>query len=514
MSGRAATTDIIPGKYAIAIGIPDKPLPKGWKWVRLSDVATMATGHTPSRLHAEYWDGEIAWIGIKDAREYHCRRINSTFQTVTQAGIDNSASVILPRNTVCLSRTASVGYVTIMDRPMATSQDFVNWTCSKALVPEFLMYLLVAERESLLRFGKGTTHTTIYFPEAKALSIGLPPVAEQQCIVSKIEEAFSDLDVGAAALERARASLKRYRAAVLKAAVEGRLTEKWRQSHPVAEPASELLERILIERRKKWEQAQLAKFAAAEKNPPKQWRDKYEHAAKPKSDLPKLPKGWCWATIEQLNAGDRPIAYGVLQPGPDLPDGTPIIRVCDVDDGRVDATGIKRIAVTISEKFQRTIVEGGEVLLTIVGTIGRTAVVPQSLKGANTARAVAVLPITRQIDPRYVEINLRAPAMRARLTKSAHEVARKTLNLEDVRPACIPLAPLGEQEQLIAEVERRLSIARQTEAQTEYELQRVSRLRQSILKHAFDGKLVPQDSDNHEPQLFEPSGNSAINLAR
>jgi type I restriction enzyme S subunit len=89
---------------------------------------------------------------------------------------------LLPTNTVCLSRTASVGYVVAMGRPMATSQDFVNWVCSGELDWRFLMYVLLAEKDSYRRFSHGTTHQTIYFPEVKAFHICLPPTREQRRI--------------------------------------------------------------------------------------------------------------------------------------------------------------------------------------------------------------------------------------------------------------------------------------------------------------------------------------------
>jgi type I restriction enzyme, S subunit len=126
--------------------------------------------------------------GILDAGAHHGGTISDTKQTVTQEGLDNSAARLLPPGTVCLSRTASVGYVVIMERSMATSQDFVNWVCSEALLPEFLMYALMAEGDDIRRFGRGTTHTTIYFPEVKALHICLPPLEEQREIVSRIKD--------------------------------------------------------------------------------------------------------------------------------------------------------------------------------------------------------------------------------------------------------------------------------------------------------------------------------------
>ncbi len=124
---------------------------------------------------------------------------------------------------------------------------------------------------------------------------------EQRRIDAKIEELFSDLDAGVAALERVRANLKRYRAAVLKAAVEGKLTEEWRAQHPDTEPASVLLDRILTERRRQWEQAQLAKFAHAGKQPPKGWQAKYEEPDPPDArGLPSLPGVWRWMRLDSL----------------------------------------------------------------------------------------------------------------------------------------------------------------------------------------------------------------------
>jgi type I restriction enzyme, S subunit len=180
--GRPETSGTIAGDIALSVGTPDKPAPTGWRWTKLSDVARLETGHTPSRRHPEYWDGDVAWIGIKDATENHGRTIYDTIQHTNELGIANSSARILPKNTVCLSRTASVGYVVVMGRPMATSQDFVNWVCSPRLDHRFLKYVLLSERSAFLRFASGTTHQTIYFPEVKAFHICLPRMTEQRAI--------------------------------------------------------------------------------------------------------------------------------------------------------------------------------------------------------------------------------------------------------------------------------------------------------------------------------------------
>lgn len=181
----------IAGQVALSVGNCNMPSPPGWAWVKLSEVARLESGHTPRKSHPEYWDGDVPWIGIPDARANNGKTIKVTLRNVTQAGIDNSAARLLPAQTVCLSRTASIGYVTVMGRPMATSQDFVNWVCSDTLNPYFLMYLFLAEGSSLRRFSKGSTHSTIYFPEAEAFYVCLPNVQVQRQIVTKLDDFFA-----------------------------------------------------------------------------------------------------------------------------------------------------------------------------------------------------------------------------------------------------------------------------------------------------------------------------------
>lgn len=183
LGGREATSARIEGAYALAVGMPETPAPAGWTWRLLTDLARLESGHTPSRRRPDYWDGDIPWIGIKDATRNHGRTITETNENTNELGIANSAARILPTNTVCLSRTASVGYVVVMGRPMATSQDFVNWVCTDPLDYQFLKYVLIAEGDTLLRFASGSVHQTIYFPEVKSFHIALPPIDEQRAIV-------------------------------------------------------------------------------------------------------------------------------------------------------------------------------------------------------------------------------------------------------------------------------------------------------------------------------------------
>jgi type I restriction enzyme, S subunit len=238
--GREATTDVKPGIAGLSVNAPETEPPPNWAWVRLRRVARQETGHTPSRSHPEYWDGGIPWIGIPDAGNHHGQVIRQTLQTISDQGLANSSARLLPAGTVCLSRTASVGYVTIMGRPMATSQDFATWTCTPALVPKYLMFALMAEGENIRKFGEGSTHTTIYFPEIRALHICLAPLAEQQKIVAKVEKALAWIDRLASEATGAHSLIDRLDQAVLVKAFQGELVPQ----DPSDEPASILLERI------------------------------------------------------------------------------------------------------------------------------------------------------------------------------------------------------------------------------------------------------------------------------
>lgn len=182
--GRDATDAVVPGEYALSIGLPPRVPPARFTWRKLTDLARLESGHTPSRSRPDYWDGGVPWIGIRDATGNHGAKITDTMQHVSQLGIDNSSARVLPARTVCLSRTASVGYVVMMGVPMATSQDFVNWVCGPDLSPEYLRYILMVEQESIRRFAYGSVHQTLYYPDAKALYVCVPSRAEQDSVTS------------------------------------------------------------------------------------------------------------------------------------------------------------------------------------------------------------------------------------------------------------------------------------------------------------------------------------------
>jgi type I restriction enzyme, S subunit len=339
--------------------------------------------------------------------------------------------------------------------------------------------------------------------------VPLAPYNEQRRIVAKIEELSSDLDAGVAALERAKAKLKRYRAAVLKAAVEGKLTEEWRAKHLPKETASQLLERILKERRRKWEEDQLAIYAKAGKKPSANWKDKYKEPAAPDtSDLPELPNNWCWASVAQCASyEDFAITDGPF--GSNLKtehytdDGPRVIRLQNIGDGSF-VEDDAHISFHHFSVLQRHAVKHGDIVVAMLGeTLPRACLVPSHVPPAIVkADCVKVATNCSLVSSSFLVVVLNSHPTRTRASAKIAGVGRPRLNLEKLRPLAVPLPPLAEQEQIIAEVDRRLSVAQESESQIEANLKRSSRLRQSILKRAFEGKLVPQESSNEPASVL------------
>lgn len=220
--------ELIPGDCGLSINKPDLPLADGWSWVPLVQVARLESGHTPSRNRPDWWNGDIPWMGLVDARAHNNGRIVDTIQHTNEAGLANSAARLLPAGTVCFSRTASVGYVVIMGRPMATSQDFVNWVPTPAILSEWLQLVMIAERPAIPRFSKGAVHQTIYYPAWLSMHVALPPLSEQRRIINRVDALMALCD----GLETALTTADSARARLLEALLQEALTPS-----PVAQAA-------------------------------------------------------------------------------------------------------------------------------------------------------------------------------------------------------------------------------------------------------------------------------------
>jgi len=203
------------------------PIPAHWEVRRTKFAARLRSGHTPSRQHPEYWrDCTIPWFGLADVwqiRDGQTEYVSETAEKISELGLANSAARLLPKGTVLLSRTASVGFSAIMAVDMATTQDFVNWVCGSTLRPEFLLYVFRSMQYEFRRLTMGSTHQTIYMPDVGRFSTPIPPTTEQDQIVTFIRKESARIDSLIAKIRDAIDRLTEFRTALISAAVTGKI---------------------------------------------------------------------------------------------------------------------------------------------------------------------------------------------------------------------------------------------------------------------------------------------------
>jgi type I restriction enzyme, S subunit len=345
----------------------------------------------------------------------------------------------------------------------------------------------------------------------RPLPVPVAPSGEQRRIMDEVEELLSDLDAGVAALQRVRAKLKYYRNAVLNAAVEGALTDEWRSHHPAAEPATGLLTRILDERRGLWEKAQLKRFKAAGKHPPKHWKTRYPEPISPDTaNLPSLPQGWHWASIDHLL---QPQAEGKVLHQGWSPQCEKVPATSENEWGVLKTTAIqagaflpehnKRLPSHLSPEA-RIEVAVGDVIMTCAGPRARCGVaclVRQTRRRLMlSGKMYRFRTFPNYISPAYLEIFLLAPYAVATIDRMKTGGSDSGLNLTQERFLPLPIAvpPISEQLAIVEAVDDQLSVINHLESDLEIKLKDAQTLRQSVLRHAFTGQLVPQDP-NDEP---------------
>lgn len=169
-----------------------------WRRVNLRRLATLGTGHTPSRQEPEYWvDCTIPWLTLADVwqlRDGTKQTVTATSEKISEIGLANSAAVLHRAGTVAMSRTASVGFSCILGTDMATSQDYVTWTCGPSLRPRFLLYSLRGLRDEILGMRMGSTHQTIYMPDIERIAVPAPSVPVQEKVADFLDAETARID--------------------------------------------------------------------------------------------------------------------------------------------------------------------------------------------------------------------------------------------------------------------------------------------------------------------------------
>lgn len=484
----------------------EQPVPPGWSSPMLSEIASINPALDRCVLNE---DIEVTFVPMRAVKEEgggltvpEMRRFGEVKKGYTAF---LSGDVIMAKITPCMENGKTTVVPDVPGEVCFGSTEFHSVRPERGVSAKWIAQFLLqhqTRRTAQRQMTGGVGQMRVPSAFLESLRIPLAPTAGQIRITDALDELFSDLDAGMAALERVREKLKLYRASVLKAAVEGTLTTEWRAQHPQTEPASELLQRILAERRRRWEEDQLIKFKAKDQEPPKNWKARYKEPVAPDTaDPPPLPEGWCWATLSQLawSAG-----YGTSEKCRENNAGLAVLRIPNIIGGRLNLDDLKFSPPEYSEREEELIKIGDLLIVRTNGSrmlIGRGAVVHDepAIKLSFASYLIRFRLVPDAWVLRWLSVIWDSSHVRRWIeAHAATSAGQYNISLGVLDTLLVPLPSLAEQETIVEAVEDQFSVIEHLEDDFDAKLKSAQVLRQAILRHAFTGKLVPQDP-NDEP---------------
>jgi type I restriction enzyme S subunit len=451
-------------------------LPNKWTWVKLGDVCKTTSGGTPSRKNAAYFTGDIPWV---KSGELSDGIIASVEERITEEAVANSSAKLFPTGTLLIALYgATAGKLGILKEDATTNQAVCAIFPPKNLDTKYLFWYLRFVRSGLVAQAIGGAQPNISQGILRALPIPVAPLDQQKSIVAEIEKQFSCLDEAIASLKRVKANLKRYKAAVLKAAVEGRLVETEaelaRREGRSFETGEQLIQRILETRRSQWK-----------------GKGKYKEPAAPDTtDLPELPEGWVWATTEQLGFVQLGRQRSPKNRSKDYP--VQYIRAANITENGIDLNNVLDMEFTPDEQERYRLWQGDVLLSEASGSpdqVGKPAIWQDQLPLCCFQNTVIRLRPAIQMSS-FLLACFQAYYANGVFAKMAGGVGINHLSADKFSRVHVLLPPFTEQNRIVIEIDRRLSLLGELEAQVNVNFQRAKRLRQSILSKAFSKTLL------------------------
>lgn len=443
-------------------------IPSHWRLSSLGEsLAAIIGGGTPSRDNPAFWGGDVPWLTVKDMRG---RRPANAQEHITQQAVKESATNIIPPDTVITATRVGLGKVVRVPFAAAINQDLKALVVGPDLDKSYLEYWLLSIATFLESIGSGTTVKGIRLETLRQLPIPLAPLHEQREIVAEIEKQFSRLDEAVANLRRVKANLKRYKAAVLKAAVEGHLvqteTSLARREGRDYETGEQLLRRVLVDRKTNWA-----------------GKGKYVEPAMPDlGSLPALPEGWIWATAEAVC---DPVVDCHNKTAPYVNSGIPLVRTTNIRDGQLLMDGMRFVDQPTYEFWSRRCPPApGDVLFTREAPMGEACIVPAGMTVCLGQRTMLMRP-SPAITASFLLAALMSPVIADLIDRVAVGSGVKHLRVGDVERLPIPLPPKAEQLRIVTELDRLLSVQQTVEAEVDANLSRAATLRAAVLSRSF-----------------------------
>lgn len=454
-------------------------LPEGWCWVELHEIGKWTSGGTPKSNEPSYYGGPIAWFRITELNEGRLRKAE---RTLTERGLNESSAKIIRAPFLMFAMYgASIGKMAISEIDAATNQAIACCSPSGAVDIDYLFWALQRSKQSITALGQGGAQPNISQRILLECKIPLPPLTEQRRIVARIDALFAEIADGEAALAAARKGIDIFRRALLKAAVSGELTKDWRAANPVTETGHDLL-------------AGIAKDCADTRLTKSRGRRDVDTPSLDTTGFRGLPGSWVWARVKDVGT----VQLG-RQRAPQHHAGEnmrPYLRVANVFEDRIDLTDVKEMNFTPAE-FKTYELKPGDILLNEGQTpdlLGRPAMWRGEFEGYCFQNTLLRFHAREPMNAEFCLLVFRH-YLHAKRFKNESQITTNIAHLSSGRFVIIefPVPPLNEQIEIVRLVSDGLSAAADTLAMLDAEAADAARLKQSILKAAFEGRLVPQD---------------------
>jgi type I restriction enzyme S subunit len=433
-------------------------LPQDWKWVKLGNFCDVVTGTTPPKSNSSNYGNDIPffkpphlWDGI----------ISETEEMLSLEG--SKKARVIPPNTVLVTCIGNLGRTGLVRRKAAFNQQINAILENENIIGRFIFYQAQSPsfKNQLEKLATGTTVSIVNKSNFETINIPLPPLPTQQAIVAKIEELFSELDKGIENLRTAQQQLKTYRQSVLKWAFEGKLTSLNHDSFDLVD--------------------EYDLNTNNQGNP--------DNHTNHRSDKSELPKGWKWVKLKEIA---KDISDGDHQAPPKSNTGVPFITISNVNKENNKINFSDTFSVS-EEYFKKLKINRkplkGDVLYTVTGSFGIPILIDFE-KDFCFQRHIGLVRPLETTNQKWLYYLLQSPDVFNQAKSTATGTAQKTVALNSLRNFEVPYCKIEEQHQIVQAIESRLSVADKLEESIAQSLQQSEALRQSILKKAFEGRLV------------------------
>lgn len=471
-------------------------MPTGWCRVALGELGEWSSGGTPSRGEQRFYNGAIPWLKIGDLTD---GLVTEAEDHITEAGVAASAAKMIPPRCLLVAMYGSIGKLGINEMHCTTNQAIAHCRAGGGADLDFLFYQLKSLRSELVARGQGGSQRNISQGILKSIEVVLPPLNEQRRIVAKLDALMARSRRTKEALDAIPKLLEQFRQSILAAAFRGDLTKDWRAKNPDVEPAEELLKRIRIERRRKWEEAELAKMKAKGKMPgDDRWKEKYRHPPRAATATADLPPTWCWASlseVSELQLGQR------RAPEFEHEKPYPYVRAANITWRGLSLSDLMTMGFAEPD---RLFLKTGDIVMSEASGSPKEVGKPALWNGEvdQCCFQATVLRVRSWshdvVRGEWLHLALMRNALLGDFAAMAPGVGILHLTAERMRDWPIPLAPVLEQRLIGRIVDNALKTAWLMADSLEKASSQVSMLEAACLAKAFCGELVPQDP-NDEP---------------